>query len=437
MVTGSESPPTLKAELLLLTPVTVTLAVFAFRLPDAIPLAPTTTLPTPMVVGAMESVPPPVAAPVPVPDRGMDNDGSDALEPIVMLAENVPVAVGTNFALTVQLAPGARVPGTAQVPMLPQVNGPADIELVRKLTVALPVLVRVVVRMELVCPTAMLPKAMPAGLAVSVPLVAAPVPVPDRGMDNDGSDALEPIVMLAENVPAAVGTNFALTVQLAPGARVPGTAQVPMLPQVNGPADIELVRKLTVAWPLLVRVVVRMELVCPTAMLPKAIPAGLAVSVPLVAMPVPVPDSAIDSDGSDAFEPIVIVAENVPVVVGANFALTVQLAPGARVPGTAQVPMLPQVNGPADIELVRKLTVVLPVLVRVVVRMELVCPTARLPNAMLAGLAASVPLSRAAAVLFAAAAVIVLARSQDSANVDDVRRRKTRSRREIQTVRKF
>jgi hypothetical protein len=121
---------------------------------------------------------------------------------------------------------------------------------------------------------------MAVGLAASVPVVAV-VPVPDNGMDKDGLDASEPIVMLAPKVPAAVGKNFALTVQLAPGASVPGTLQVPMPPQLNGPALMMVVRKLTVALPVFVRVLVRMELFCPTAMLPKAMIVGLAVSLPI------------------------------------------------------------------------------------------------------------------------------------------------------------
>jgi hypothetical protein len=57
MVTGSDSTLTLKTELLLVAAVTVTLAPLAVIVPDAVPLWPTTTLPRPRVVGAMESVP--------------------------------------------------------------------------------------------------------------------------------------------------------------------------------------------------------------------------------------------------------------------------------------------------------------------------------------------------------------------------------------------
>ena len=167
IVVGKLRPLKLNVELFVPADVTVTLAPVAVKLPEAEPLVPTITLPSARVVGEMPSCP---AADVPVPDSGMERDGLEAFEPIVMLPPNVPAAVGANFALTVQLAPGASVPGTAQVPMLPQLNGAAVMELLRKLTVALPVFVRVVVRMELVCPTAMLPKAILVGLAESVPI---------------------------------------------------------------------------------------------------------------------------------------------------------------------------------------------------------------------------------------------------------------------------
>ena len=49
----------------------------------------------------------------------------------------------------------------------------ADIASLVKVTVAFPVLVMVVVLMGLVLPTAMLPKAMPVGLAESVPIDCA------------------------------------------------------------------------------------------------------------------------------------------------------------------------------------------------------------------------------------------------------------------------
>src|SRR5580700_3093029 len=171
IVIGNDRPPTLNAELLLLTALTVTLAPLAVRLPDAVPLVPTTTLPRPMAVGLAASVP--VVAVVPVPDSGTVTVGFEALDPIVMLPLIVPAAVGANFALKVQLALGASVPpGSLQVPMPPNEKLP-EIALLVNVTVAFPVFVMVVVSMALVLPTAMLPKAMVVGLAVSVPIADA------------------------------------------------------------------------------------------------------------------------------------------------------------------------------------------------------------------------------------------------------------------------
>jgi hypothetical protein len=88
IVTGRVSPLIVKRELLLLAAVTVTLAPVALRLPDAVPLLPTVTLPTLMVEGVTLSTP--VATTEPVPSRSMFRFGFDASESIVMLPLTVP-----------------------------------------------------------------------------------------------------------------------------------------------------------------------------------------------------------------------------------------------------------------------------------------------------------------------------------------------------------
>lgn len=55
IVTGRESPPITKAELLELAPVTVTLPPLADKDPEAVPLVPTTTFPRLSVVGVTPS----------------------------------------------------------------------------------------------------------------------------------------------------------------------------------------------------------------------------------------------------------------------------------------------------------------------------------------------------------------------------------------------
>ena len=107
IVTGSDSPPTVNAELLLLTALTVTLDPPAVRVPDAVPLVPTTTLPRARVAGLAPSVP--AVAVVPIPESGSVTVEFEAVELIVMVPVRVPVAVGVNVALYVQLDPGASV----------------------------------------------------------------------------------------------------------------------------------------------------------------------------------------------------------------------------------------------------------------------------------------------------------------------------------------
>jgi hypothetical protein len=108
IVTGSDSPATVNAELLLLTALTVTLDPPAVSVPDAVPLVPTTKLPRARVAGLKPSVPA-VAVVVPIPESGSVTVEFEAVELIVMVPVRVPVAVGVNFALIVQLDPGASV----------------------------------------------------------------------------------------------------------------------------------------------------------------------------------------------------------------------------------------------------------------------------------------------------------------------------------------
>jgi hypothetical protein len=67
-----------RAELLLLTALTVTLDPPAVRLPDAVPLVPTTTLPTARVVGLTPSVE--AVEAVPIPESGSVTVESEAVE---------------------------------------------------------------------------------------------------------------------------------------------------------------------------------------------------------------------------------------------------------------------------------------------------------------------------------------------------------------------
>ena len=65
IVTGSDNPLIVKAELFVLAAVTVTLAPLAVKLPDPVPVPPLTTLPMASVEGEILSCPT-AAVPVPV-----------------------------------------------------------------------------------------------------------------------------------------------------------------------------------------------------------------------------------------------------------------------------------------------------------------------------------------------------------------------------------
>jgi hypothetical protein len=122
MVVGKDSPPTLNAVLLEVAAVTVTFAPLATRLPEALPLVPTTTLPRASVVGLTVSCP---AAAVPVPDNGTVSVGLEAFEVIVTLPLALPADAGANETVKLALCPVVNVTGAViplrlnPVPLIP------------------------------------------------------------------------------------------------------------------------------------------------------------------------------------------------------------------------------------------------------------------------------------------------------------------------------
>lgn len=108
MVTGSESPLTLNTELFVVAAVTVTLAPLAVRVPDPVPLVPTTTLPNAIVVGLMASVP---TAAVPLPLSPTVSVGFDAVEEMVTVPDTLPVVVGVKVTVKVVSCPAFSVTG--------------------------------------------------------------------------------------------------------------------------------------------------------------------------------------------------------------------------------------------------------------------------------------------------------------------------------------
>ena len=100
MVTGNARPPMLNTELLGTAPVTVTAAPLALRLPEAVPLAPTTTLPRPKVPGLTLNCP---TDDVPVPETEIESVGSVAVDVTVTLPFAAPAVWGENATLKVAL----------------------------------------------------------------------------------------------------------------------------------------------------------------------------------------------------------------------------------------------------------------------------------------------------------------------------------------------
>ncbi len=122
MVTGSDNPPKAKTELLVVAPVTVTLAPVTVRLPEAVALEPSTTVPSGNVPGLTDNCPTVV---VPVPEIGIVKVAFDASELTVTLPFAEPEEAGANLTLKFALCPAASVSGVAipfnvnPVPLIP------------------------------------------------------------------------------------------------------------------------------------------------------------------------------------------------------------------------------------------------------------------------------------------------------------------------------
>ena len=82
-------------------------------MPDAVPLVPTTTLPTPRVAGVTLNCP---AAVAPVPDSGIVEVGFEASDVMVTSPLTAPADFGENDTVNVALWPALRVIG-ATIPL--------------------------------------------------------------------------------------------------------------------------------------------------------------------------------------------------------------------------------------------------------------------------------------------------------------------------------
>ena len=370
IVTGNDNPPTLNTELLELAAVTVTLAPLAVKLPDAVPLVPTTTLPRARVVGLTLSCP---TAVTPVPDNGIVNVGFDAFEVIVTFPLTVPAEGGVNDTLKVALCPDVSVTGAA----IPLRLNPLPLTPTCEIVTLVPPLLVTVSDSVCLFDTCTLPKLRLVGFAPSVPAVT---PVPDNGIVNVGFDAFEVIVTFPLTVPAEGGVNDTLKVALCPDVSVTGAAIPLRLNPLPLTPTCEIV---TLEPPLLVTV---SDSVClfDTCTLPKLRLVGFAPSAPAVT---PVPDNGIVNVGFDAFEVIVTFPLTVPAEGGVNDTLKVVLCPDVSVTGAA----IPLRLNPLPLTPTCEIVTLDPPLLVTVSDSVCLFDTCTLPKLTLVGFAPSVP----------------------------------------------
>lgn len=185
-----------------LTDETVTLALLAVKVPVAVPLVPTTTLPTPIGLVAA-SVP---CAPTPVPVRLMLKSGFCALDVTVTLPLKLPADGGVNVTLNCTLCPEAKVTGS----VIPDTLKPVPLAATTVICAPVPPVFVIVSVCEEFCPTVTFVKVRLVGFAVSV---AGVTPVPDNGMAMFAEPlTVSDIVPLT--APATVGSKVTLKVVL-------------------------------------------------------------------------------------------------------------------------------------------------------------------------------------------------------------------------------
>jgi len=152
-------------------------------------------------------------------------------------------------------------------------------------------------------------------------------PVPDRGIVWGLFGALSLRVTVPVRVPAAVGVNFTLMVQLAPAATE--LPQVPSPPNAKSPLITKLLLNVRVELPVLVSVENCTALVVPTAWLPNASEAGERLATGPVDVEAPVPGRVVVCGLPVALSVTATVAVRVPEAAGVNVTLIVQLTPAA------------------------------------------------------------------------------------------------------------
>ena len=203
---------------------------------------------------------------VPVPESATLCGLPAALSLIVTLALRLPVAVGENVTLSVQVAPAASVLGlSGQVFVC--AKSPALAPLTPMLLIvnaAVPLLVSVTDFAALVVPTSWLPKLSDVGLSVTPGAGVTPVPLSATLCGLPPASSL--MLTLALRPPFAEGVNVTLSVQFAPAASVFGlSGQVFVCAKSAAFVPLtEMLVMVSAAEPLFVSVTALAALVVPT-----------------------------------------------------------------------------------------------------------------------------------------------------------------------------
>src|SRR3989454_2839205 len=261
---------------------------------------------------------------VPIPVRAIACGAPGALSAMVIEPFRVPVAVGVNVRLMVQLAPAATMVPFLQVVPAAGAKSPLGSTLVM-VSMVVPPFVSVTTWVRLVVLRGRLPKSK----LVLDRLRAGPegVPVPIKLITWGLPPALSVMMIAPARAPMAVGAKLALIVQLALAATLPPFAQVVPVAGMKSPLRTMLVM-VSAALPVLVSVAVCAALNVPSGWL-----ANVRLSVDsLTAGPVStaLPVRLIFCGLSAALSVMLIVPVKRPGIVGVKVTLMVQLAPAAR-----------------------------------------------------------------------------------------------------------
>ena len=270
------------------------------------PVAPTVTLPKPMLEGVAE-----ICGCIPVPLSEIVAGELVALLTTVTLPTRLPVEVGAKRTLKDADWPAARLNGS----VIPLVLNPVPVALICEMEMLeFPVLeiVTLCVALE---PVARLPKFSDVGDAESCSVVAAPVP--PSGITSDEFGALLMSVMLPEAVPAEAGAKPMVNAEEPPA----GTESGRTSPEdVNPVPAREAWVTFSVAVPAF-RMVSDCVPVAPTRMLPKLTLEG----VTEICGCVPAPLKEIVVGELVAVLTTLILPVTAPAVAGAKFAVSARL----------------------------------------------------------------------------------------------------------------